>query len=394
MNPMPLVLLDLFTIVIFTAIGLSFLAVIMLCIWVGNRRYDGVGYWLTSSLLILGYGFIMAEQLWLFKLDNYASHSWLNAMRPNILLCVAVCLIPHGFHRFLQIKQSLFWLYAAQCLFIVPLYFYESTIEMPALYTTFVLTTSVSISLIFNSCYLLSYQSKQYGMTRLICILTCVLSLLLNVARLAMLTQEDSFLNCIEITTAIACINLLMTQCFLTFCYLMFCTQRNAFSLQHMSFIDPLANIYNRRGYQHAIAALAPHKEAAVMILDIDHFKAINDEYGHAAGDLVIKDIAMIISKACGSTCVYARTGGEEFSIYSPLISAKAMDNLAEQIRLSIMEHTSTKETLEIKVTASIGIAVGQSVNIFALEEEADKALYQAKREGRNCTVMQLSMAG
>ncbi|MDX2319091.1 MAG: GGDEF domain-containing protein [Moritella sp.] len=313
-------------------------------------------------------------------------------MCSNILLCVAVCLIPHGFHRFLQIKKSVLWLYGSQFLIIGLWSLYGLTAEVPMLYNAVVVTFSISISLIFNCCYLFSYKAKQYGMTRLICMLTCILSLVLILAAITLLTCEQSLINCIELPKAVASINLLMSQCFLTFCYLMFCAQRNAFSLQHMSFIDPLANIYNRRGYQHAIAALAPHKEAAVMILDIDHFKSINDEYGHAAGDLVIKDIAMIIRTACGSTCVYARTGGEEFSIYSPLRSAKTMENLAEQMRISIMGHTITKESLEIKVTASIGVSIGQSVNVFALEEEADKALYQAKREGRNCTVMQLSV--
>jgi len=391
---MPLALLDLFSIAIFTAIGLSFIAIIMVCVWVGNRRYDGVTHWLFATFIILAYAYIMAEQLWLFKLDNYASDAWLNTMLPNILLCFGICQITHGFHRFLRIKQSLLWLYGAQLLLIGSLYSYGLIVETPILYSIIVLSLSVTISLLFNCAYLLSYQAKQYGMTRLICMLTCVLVLVLNVCRIGLLTGDPSFDHRIEFSTAIASINLLMSQCFLVFCYLMFCTQRNAFSLQHMSFIDPLANIYNRRGYQHAIAALTPHQEAAVMILDIDHFKNINDEYGHATGDLVIRDIAMIIAKACGSTCVYARTGGEEFSIYSPLISAKTMENLAEEIRLAIMEHTITKQALEIKVTASIGISVGQSVNIFALEEEADKALYQAKREGRNCTVMQLSVAG
>lgn len=390
---MPLVLLDLFSIAIFTAIGLSFLSVIMLCIWIGNRRYSGVGHWLIATLVIFVYSVIMAEQFWTFKLDNYANDTWLNSMLPNILLCFGICLIGHGFHRFFQIKQSLFWFYGTQLLFIGPLYFYGLTAETPILYSIIVLSLSVTISLSFNCSYLLSYQAKQYGMTRLICLMICVLVSVLNITRIVLLMREPSLIHSIELSTAIASINLLMSQCFLTFCYLMFCTQRNAFSLQHMSFTDPLANIYNRRGYQHAIAALAPHKEAAVMILDIDHFKKINDEYGHATGDLVIKDIAMIIAKACGSICVYARTGGEEFSIYSPLISAKIMENLAEDIRLAIMVHTITKQALKIKVTASIGISVGQSVNVFALEEEADKALYQAKRDGRNCTVMQLVIA-
>ncbi|NQZ49457.1 MAG: GGDEF domain-containing protein [Moritella sp.] len=391
---MPLAILDLFSIAIFTAIGLSFLSVIMLCIWVGNRRYDGVTHWLFATLIILVYAAIMAAQLWVVKLDNYASNAWLNTMFPNILLCCAVCLIVHGFHRFFKIKNSLFWLYGAQLFLIGPLYSYGLTAVTPILYSVIVFTVSISISLCFNAFYLLSYQAKQYGISRLICLFTGVLVLVLNFIRVGLLMREQSLVNSVEFSTAIAYINLLMSQCFLVFCYLMFCTQRNAFSLQHMSFIDPLANIYNRRGYQHAIAALIPHKEAAVMILDIDHFKNVNDEYGHATGDLVIQDIAAIIAKACASTCVYARTGGEEFSIYSPLISAKTMENLAEDIRLAIMQHTITKQTLAIKVTVSIGISVGQSVNVFALEEEADKALYQAKREGRNCTVMQLFVAG
>lgn len=394
MNPMPLALLDLFSIAIFTAIGLSFLAIIMVCIWIGNRRYEGVSNWLVATLIIVAFAFIIAEKLWYLKLDGYSNNEWLNIMLPNILLCVGVCQITHGFHRFLQIKQSLLWLYACQFLIVGPLYAYGLSVETPVLFSIIVLSLSVTISLCFNCYYLFSYQGKQYGSTRYICILACILALSLNVTRILLLYREPSLMRTIELSTALACINLLMSQCFLTFCYLMFCTQRNAFSLQHMSFIDPLASIYNRRGYQHAIAALAPHKEAAVMILDIDHFKRVNDEYGHATGDLVIKDIAMIIAKECDTTCIYARTGGEEFSIYSPLTSAKAAETIAETVRLTIMKHTVTKQNLSINVTASIGISIGKSVNVFALEEDADKALYQAKRDGRNCTVMQLFVAG
>ncbi|KXO09317.1 diguanylate cyclase/phosphodiesterase (GGDEF & EAL domains) with PAS/PAC sensor(s) [Moritella sp. JT01] len=390
---MPLSILDLFSIAIFTAFGLLFLAIIMVCIWIGNRRYEGVSNWLFASLIILTFAFIIAEELWYLKLDGYSNNAWLNIMFPNILLCFGVCQITHGFHRFLQIKQSLFWLYACQLLIVGPLYAYGLSVETPILFSIIVLTLSVTISLCFNCYYLFSDQGKQYGRTRYICILACVLAMSLNVTRILLLYREPGLMSTIELSTALACINLLMSQCFLTFCYLMFCTQRNAFSLQHMSFIDPLANIYNRRGYQHAIAALAPHKEAAVMILDIDHFKRVNDEYGHATGDLVIKDIAMIIAKECDSTCIYARTGGEEFSIYSPFTSAKAAETTAETVRLTIMKHAVKKQNLSINVTASIGISIGKSVNIFALEEEADKALYQAKREGRNCTVMQLFVA-
>ncbi|CED59210.1 GGDEF domain-containing protein [Moritella viscosa] len=393
MNLMPFALLDLFSVAIFTTIGLLFLAIIMVCVWISNRRYEGVSNWLVATLIVLAFAFIITEKFWFLKLDGYTNNEWLNLMLPNLLLCVGVCQIPHGFHRFLQIKQSLFWLYASQFLIIVPLYAYGLLVETPMLFSTTVLSLSITISLIFNCYYLFKYQGKQYGSTRYICILACLLAFSLNVTRILLLYHDSSLMKSIELSTALACINLLMSQCFLTFCYLMFCTQRNAFSLRHMSFVDPLANIYNRRGYQHAIAALPSHKKAAVMILDIDHFKRVNDEYGHATGDLVIKDIAMIIAKACSPTYVYARTGGEEFSIYSPLISAKSMENLAEDIRLAIMNHTIKKQALEIKVTASIGVSIGQSINVFALEEEADKALYQAKKDGRNCTVMQLFVA-
>jgi len=389
---MPFALLDLFSIAVFTAIGLSFISTIMLCIWISNRRYRGVAHWLIATLIELAYAFITAGQLWGLKVNDYASDTWLDTIYPNILLCFGICLIPHGFHRFFRIKQSLFWPYAVQLLLFGSLYFYGITAETPIVFSLSVLTLSITSSLLFSCFYLLSYQTKQYGMTRLIGVLTCVLALGLNITRLLLLVDEQSTIDDIKLSTMMACINLLMSQCFLTFCYLMLCSQRNAFSLQHMSFIDPLANIYNRRGYQHAIAALPPHQDAAVMILDIDHFKNINDEYGHATGDVVIKDIAMIIAEACGSTCIYARTGGEEFSIYSPLSSVKAAENVAEEIRLTIMDHTITKQALEIKVTVSIGVSIGHSVDIFALEEDADKALYQAKRDGRNRIEMQLSV--
>lgn len=125
----------------------------------------------------------------------------------------------------------------------------------------------------------------------------------------------------------------------------------------------------------------------SVIMLDIDHFKNVNDTYGHAAGDEVLKNAARVFTSQIREMDVLARYGGEEFIIGLPGANEKEALKFAERIRSEIEKINVNYEDKIIKVTISLGVAelnVDSNENSESLEKRADKALYKAKNSGRN----------
>ena len=158
---------------------------------------------------------------------------------------------------------------------------------------------------------------------------------------------------------------------------------------------DPLTGLYNRAYLLNQIGVLAERSASqgiglAVLMLDIDHFKQINDRYGHLAGDDVLRQVAAVIRESTRSEDLVARFGGEEFVVVLPVSVPDLAADRAERIRSNLAERTVVAEGTEIRVTASIGLAFaapGRSRNEMALIMTADEALYRAKADGRNRVV-------
>ncbi len=163
--------------------------------------------------------------------------------------------------------------------------------------------------------------------------------------------------------------------------------------LEEKNTLDALTNIRNRSYFDKKYLAelrrsRREQTSLSVAMLDIDHFKAVNDEYGHLAGDECIKAVATIIQQALkrpsDDVCRY---GGEEFALILPNTDISGAVNLVEQIREQIAANKIRVDDLEIQITASIGVAssiVTLTQNEEALIALADKQLYQAKAAGRN----------
>lgn len=158
---------------------------------------------------------------------------------------------------------------------------------------------------------------------------------------------------------------------------------------------DTLTGLYNRAYLLNQIGVLAERSSAlgiglAVLMLDIDHFKQINDRYGHLAGDDVLRQVASVIRESTRAEDLVARFGGEEFVVVLPVSVPDLAAERAERIRSNLAERSIVAEGTEIRVTASIGLAFsvpGRSRNEMALIMTADEALYQAKADGRNRVV-------
>jgi diguanylate cyclase (GGDEF)-like protein len=128
----------------------------------------------------------------------------------------------------------------------------------------------------------------------------------------------------------------------------------------------------------------------ACLLMDIDHFKRINDSYGHAAGDAVLRQLADLLKRASRVEDLVFRYGGEEFAAVLPNASARAAVQIADRIRALVERYTFLWDRQSIPVTLSIGVANLSSAekDSQALIEAADAALYQAKRSGRNRVVV------
>ncbi len=151
---------------------------------------------------------------------------------------------------------------------------------------------------------------------------------------------------------------------------------------------DPLTGLLNRRGldtYVNKNLGGKKNSDRSLMILDLDHFKRVNDKFGHDAGDQVLIRSAALLQTLTQGLGTIARIGGEEFVILLNKMGAKDSRLVADHLRLSIGMITHPELPENSKVTASIGMAAMFSEESFAMAlRRADQALYQAKSEGRN----------
>lgn len=163
--------------------------------------------------------------------------------------------------------------------------------------------------------------------------------------------------------------------------------EREKERLNKLSIIDPLTSIYNRR---YIMDKLKQELERAkrfshplsILMADIDHFKKVNDTFGHPAGDIVLKEIAMLLEQTTRAIDFVGRYGGEEFIVILPHTDSNGAMLVAEKVRKKIAE---TKFPKVGTVTISIGAAVAiKTSTIKTLVQQVDSALYMSKKSGRN----------
>ncbi len=166
--------------------------------------------------------------------------------------------------------------------------------------------------------------------------------------------------------------------------------------LQAIVLTDPLSGCYNRRGLnqlaeREVSRAMRQKRELAVLAIDLDHFKRINDDYGHLTGDEVIREVGDLLRHTARDADVVARFGGEEFTILAPDSNEEGARILADRVLEAFRTHRFRSLPPEVRITTSVGLAAD-----FARDDDiaktllarADEALYVAKRSGRDQAVV------
>lgn len=159
---------------------------------------------------------------------------------------------------------------------------------------------------------------------------------------------------------------------------------------------DGLTGVYNRSYFLNRLGPLVARSYSqgiglAILMVDVDHFKSINDRFGHLVGDVVLREVASLLKESTRNDDLVARYGGEEFIVALPFSSADLATERAEQIRLGVGAKPIPFIGGTARVTVSIGLAYGSSewpLKPLALIEAADESLYQAKARGRNRVIL------
>jgi diguanylate cyclase (GGDEF)-like protein/PAS domain S-box-containing protein len=159
--------------------------------------------------------------------------------------------------------------------------------------------------------------------------------------------------------------------------------------LEHLVDHDYLTALFNRRRFEQALAqeiksAARYGGGGALLLLDLDHFKAVNDQFGHKAGDDLLKTVAAALRGRIRETDVLARLGGDEFGIILHQVDAEQADVAADGIVRALRRQTAILAEHQIPVTASIGVALFDGLTNIEILAAADLAMYEAKEAGRN----------
>ncbi|WP_437205277.1 diguanylate cyclase [Planctomicrobium sp. SH664] len=174
--------------------------------------------------------------------------------------------------------------------------------------------------------------------------------------------------------------------------------RRRVLELTQSTMTDPLTSLYNRNYLlqqlqERANQARVTQSSVAVLFVDVDHFKRVNDSYGHLVGDEVLKSVALALRSDVRESDIVTRYGGEEFVILTTASDRLSLRRQAERVRRSIESQVIVRRNLKIHVTVSVGGAMAipdplEASFVRQLLESADTALYLSKRGGRNCVTI------
>lgn len=176
------------------------------------------------------------------------------------------------------------------------------------------------------------------------------------------------------------------------------CDEQFQRELFERSVRDPLTGLYNRAFFLDQVGPLAEQGDArglglAVLLLDIDHFKRVNDAHGHDAGDAVLREVAVVLRESTRTEDLVARYGGEEFIVGLPVAAPDQATDRAERIRANLAARRIKVHGDSLRVTASLGLSFAQSGRVGSLTSlitAADLCLYQAKNAGRNRVIFRV----
>ncbi len=383
--------LDLRTLSIVLMLVTAFLSVTMCFIWRVHRTYSGFGWW-TFANLITAVGFL------LLSLRGIAP-DYLSIILGNSLAVGSNLLCLEGNRKFLRLGSGK-WFSLGVIAVYAPLMTHFTYADNSVIHRIAVSSLFIGIISAYNWLIFSRSVQKQTNYTYKFARVTYLCFALLMILRIAG-TYAFSDISDFYAPDSVQSITYLAFTGFAilwTFQYLTLNNERMQQELQaaqveleKLATIDFLTGFHNRRnffeiGKSEIQRAKRFRHPLAVVMFDLDYFKRVNDTYGHAAGDLVLTEIADVCRKSLRGTDVLGRLGGEEFAVLLPHTKLSDARTVAEHLRAVIEANTAEFTSETIKITASFGVSdlTDYDEEIETVLARADALLFQAKRRGRN----------
>jgi diguanylate cyclase len=371
--------------IIFMSMLLTFMLSMLLAITrAHHKELHGPGYWAVGNLVI-GLGMVLV----LIQLDS-----------PKILFIpgmaligTGLCLFINGIQAFIgRVPNHRMTIAAFLLLLAIDAYFMLTKQDI----RTTVILSAIIFACIYLYCARLTF-SREEGIIGNLYWITSSLYLLMALLMLGRgfyASQAETVVFDTFVTWPVNGYTFMLgavSQFFISSLFVLMLSYKLNQKLESIATIDGLTSVLNRRGLEDAAVKMQDickriNLSMAVLLIDIDHFKKVNDTYGHLAGDDVLKHLASVVAGILRSSDVLGRYGGEEFCAFLPNTTESDAIGLAERIRAGV-EASPLKLNLEnIKITVSIGVAdsVRAGYDFKGLVATADSAMYGAKNSGRN----------
>ncbi len=384
-------MLDILTLLILLAGSCLLISATFLFVWLHDRTRAAFLWWCGGfSCGFLGIGLLAARG----RVADWASIDLANSL---VLIGVSMCWA--GVRIFDGRRVPAWSLAAAAAIWL-------ATCQIPFIYESTQHRTTVASLLLASLAYLLAWElwrgKDEILAARRALVLLCLFQGLVFTARSglsAVLGMPQDLL------TSESWFGLLLVEPFVllflgVILVIALDKQRTEKELKRLAAADPLTPALNRRGFvercEHILArSRLERHEVSLLLFDLDHFKAINDRFGHLAGDSALIGFCEVAQSKLRPDDVFGRLGGEEFAALLNNAGHETALVVAERIRAAFNRHAIDYNGLSILATVSVGIAVmpSRTATFDGLMELADKALYDAKAKGRNRVSHHLSMA-
>jgi diguanylate cyclase (GGDEF)-like protein len=317
-------------------------------------------------------------------------------LTPNLLLLAAIAIVIHGIYRFWQLEMPpvmyMVVLLAAACVCWTGLVLQHDSARAASSAIGF----AVMVALAMRQTY--KPTRREFGAVASNGLTLVVIMLLGSLAwriYLALFTDQSPNLNAISIGSELSMYSVLLAGFAPNLLFAYFVAARLVRRANNAARIDGLTGLLNHRAFMEEADRLWVMRRkkgtrGTVFAIDLDFFKNINDVYGHATGDEVLRTFAAIVSSVCDEDCIAGRTGGEEFMVLMAPASKAVTDKVADRLMRRVRRaRWRAQDGAEIKLTVSIGIAFDSPTDLRPndLLLRADSALYQAKENGRDRVV-------
>jgi diguanylate cyclase len=371
--------------IVFMSMLLTFMLSMLLAITrTHHKEVNGPGYWAVGNLVI-GLGMVLV----LIQLDA-AKAIFLPGMA---LIGMGLCLYLNGVQSFVgKAPNHRMTITVFVLLLAIDAYFMIAKLDI----RTTVILSAIVFAFIYLYCARLTF-SRDEGIVGTLFWIVSSLYLLMAALMLGRafytMRVDDAVFSSFAAWPVNAYTFMLaaVSQFFISSLFVLMLSYKLNQKLESIATIDGLTGVLNRRGLEDAAIKMQDickriNLSMAILLIDIDHFKKVNDVHGHLVGDDVLRHLAKVIGDILRSSDVLGRYGGEEFCAFLPNTTERDALGLAERIRAGVEASPAISNQKNIKTTVSIGVAdsVRAGYDFKGLVATADSAMYAAKNDGRN----------